>query len=58
VNQRRSRLLFRVWLVLFDHSIAGAFRTKKEARAFARLHPYQALEPFVVGPYILQWKKP
>lgn len=54
-KRTRSALLRRVWLVLRDHSIAGCFRTKREARAHANLF---VAEHFVVGPYVLQWRKP
>lgn len=61
-KRKRSALLMRVWLVLCDHSIAGAFRTKREAEAHCRLReqrrgPDQPMH-FVVGPYVLQWRKP
>jgi hypothetical protein len=48
----------RVWLVLTDHSISGCFRTKREAMAHAVVLRRVAADPFVVGPYVLQWRKP
>ncbi len=63
-GRRRSALILRLWIVQRDHSIAGAFRTRREAQAHARLwnqlakRDPEALSPFVVGPYVLQWRKP
>ncbi len=63
-RRARSGLILRLWIVQRDHSIAGAFRTRREATAHARLwnqlnrRERAGFKPFVVGPYVLQWSRP
>jgi hypothetical protein len=47
----------RVWLVWVDHSVAGVWRSKREANASVQLRVKGSLFPVaytVTGPYVLQ----
>ena len=52
-----GRLVSRVWLVFCDHSMVGAWRTKRDALAATRMRSKGSIlevEYHVVGPYVLQ----
>lgn len=50
-------IIRRVWLILCDHSVAGVWRTRREAEEvlrFRRENSVELIEHFVMGPYVLQ----
>lgn len=51
------KVFHRAWLVFCDHSMVGAWRTKREAAKAVRLRQRQTIsniEHFLLGPFVLK----